>query len=423
MTIGLTMAEDATAQSNSSSSWWPFSHSTPPAPATPADDPISLKTPAKVGVELYISVANLYIESGKYTEAEDQYQQAMKLAPDDIRVLLGYAMLKDAMNQPQEAIKFYQHAKQKHPKDPSVYNNLAIHYVRQGMVREAIEAGRQAVDLHPREPRYRNNLAAILVEDQRPQEAFQQLRAVYDEATAHYDLGFLLNKRGMKAAALQEFVIAQRINPAMTMAGQWVERLSQERRASNPDMARMAPLLGPIPHVIAADRDTLPPPPAAPLQPAPLAPTYAAPPIQPQLQYPAENRVQLQIPSPPSYPVQAPSQQTNLTPGQAVASGAVVPPQTSAWQNAGPQNPPWQYQYVPSNQNPPPPPGPTAAPAPIMAFRDFPASGVRPIAPPPEDDKTMRRLPPIGDPWNANDPNRDPAGPEVVAPNPPEWRR
>ena len=72
------------------------------------DDPISLKTPAKAGVELYVAVAHLYVVSGKFTEAEEQYQQAMKMAPNDIRVLLGYAMLKDQMNQPQEALKFYQ---------------------------------------------------------------------------------------------------------------------------------------------------------------------------------------------------------------------------------------------------------------------------------------------------------------------------
>ena len=204
------------------------------------DDPISLKTPPKVGVELYVAVARLYVESGKFTEAEEQYQQAMKMAPNDIRALLGYAMLKDQMNQPQEALKLYQQAQQKYPKDPSVYNNQAIHYVRNGMVREAIEAGRRAAELRPREPRYRNNLAAIFVEAGMPQEAFKQLREVYDEPVSHYDLGFLLNKRGMKAAALQEFTIALQLNPGMTLARQWVERLSRERGEGSPAAIGMA---------------------------------------------------------------------------------------------------------------------------------------------------------------------------------------
>ena len=160
------------------------------------NDPIALKTKGKAGVELYVAVARLYVVSGKFAEAEEQYQQAMKTAPNDIRVLLGYAMLKDQTNEPQVALKYYQKAEQKYPKQPAVYNDLAIHYSRYGMIREAIEAAQRAVELRPREPRYRNNLAALLVEDARPQEAFKQLREIYDEPVAHYDLGFLLNKRG-----------------------------------------------------------------------------------------------------------------------------------------------------------------------------------------------------------------------------------
>ena len=218
-----------------------------------------MKTPPKVGVELYVAVARLYIESGKFTEAEEQYQQAMKMAPSDIRVLLGYAMLKDQMNQPQEALSFYKQAQQKHPKDPSVYNNLAVHYVRCGMVRDAIEAGRRAADLRPREPRYRNNLAAIYVEAGMPQEAFKQLREVYDEPVSHYDLGFLLNKRGMKAAALQEFTIALQLNPGMTLARQWVERLSREHGDGSPAVIGMMPPPGQAPVVATFQPEAAPP--------------------------------------------------------------------------------------------------------------------------------------------------------------------
>ena len=237
---------------------------TPPPSQT--DDPIALKTPAKAGIELYVAVAHLYVESGKFAEAEEQYRQALKKAPNDLRVLLGYAMLKDQINQSQEALKFYQQAAQKHPKQPSVYNNLAIHYARRGMVREAIEAAQRAVDLCPREPRYRNNLAALLVEAGKPQEAFKQLREVYDEPVSHYDLGFLLNKRGMQAAALQEFTIALSLSPRMTLARQWVERLSRERSEVSPTAISMQPQSQPsrgqapvvfTPNPLAADANNL----------------------------------------------------------------------------------------------------------------------------------------------------------------------
>ncbi len=351
-TVWLLAAEQAAAQNNSSSSWWSFGQLTTPPPPSPADDPISLKTPSKAGVELYVAVARMFIEAGKYREAEEKYQQAMKKWPNDLRVLLGYAMLKDQMNQPDEALKLYQQAEQKHPKQPSVYNNLAVHYARCGMVREAIEAARHAVELRPHESRYRNNLATLLVEAGMPREAFKQLREIYDEPVAHYDLGFLLNKQGMKAAALQEFTIALRLNPGMASARQWVERLSPERGEGRPAVLGMARPWGQVPAAVATNppmpRDELPPPPLA-----PLPPPYVAPPpaeVQAPLQSPPPAQVQYPVPVP--YPVvQYPAPPQN--PPQ-FAGPQFAGPQFAAPQNAGPQYAPPQFagpQFTTAPQN------------------------------------------------------------------------
>ena len=175
----LMAAEEAAAQNNSSN-WWPFSHSNAAPPPVQADDPIALKSKHEAGAELYVAVADLYARSGKLTEAEGQYKQAIAKFPDDLRVLRGYALLKDQMHEPDEALKLYQKAEEKHPEQPSVYNDLAMHYARLGMVRDAIEAARHAVTLSPREPRYRNNLAALFVEAGMPKEAFNELHAIYD---------------------------------------------------------------------------------------------------------------------------------------------------------------------------------------------------------------------------------------------------
>ena len=70
-----------------------------------------------------MAVARLYVESGKFTEAEEQLKIAADKFRDDVRVVLCYAMLKDVMNQPEEALKLYREAVKKHPKEPAVYNN------------------------------------------------------------------------------------------------------------------------------------------------------------------------------------------------------------------------------------------------------------------------------------------------------------
>jgi Tfp pilus assembly protein PilF len=371
------MAENALAQSDTSSGEWSlsqpfgnwFSKPSPPAHApapTPANDPISLQNPGKAGVELHVAVANLYVESKKYAEAEEQYRIAMKKAPGDVRVLLGYAMLKDKMGRPEEAWEFYQQAEKKYPQNAAVYNNLAIHFIRRDMLREAVAAAQRAVDLRPQEARYRNNLAVLLVEAGLPHEAFKQLRAVYDEPIAHYNLGFLLNKRGMKGPAMQEFTIALQQSPRMALARQWVERLSRERGEASAGAAAAPPIE---------------------LQAAPLMPANPAP---------------RHYVAPPQYPAPVP--------GPVQAQNPAVPP-----------GPP---RIAPQNAAAPPVSPPAVVPAaPAVASRDLQA-GVRVLPPPAPNSAEVRRLPPVNDARGAVELRPlSPPAPEQVAPNPPAWRR
>jgi Tfp pilus assembly protein PilF len=436
VTMGLVVMEEAAAQTDAASGESSFGQSitsafknlgkpSPPL-ATPDDDPVSLKTKPKVGVELYVAVGHLYLQTGKFAEAEEQYQQALRIAPNDVRALLGYAMLKDQMNQPQEALKYYQQAEKKYPKQAAIYNNLAVHFARRNMVREAIEAGQRAAELRPREPRYRNNLAALLVEAGLPQEAYKQLREVYDEPVAHYNLGFLLNKRGLKPAALQEFTIALQLSPGMALARQWVERLTREH-----DEVGVAVVGGPSPEVgtVAVSPQVARPMPTTPAMPeraAPpvcaSAPQYANP--MPPAQYPTQ-ALPAQGPSPVASPGVA--RWDNAAPGQ---SPGVVPqyrsqeaiPGVAGPRNSAPQNTMPQYMVVQPSPNPV-----SLAPAramPLVVARDpQAAAGVRVIPPPANDGSTIRRLPPVNDPATPADARFQGPNLDLVAPNPPQFRR
>src|SRR5437868_11878939 len=57
----------------------------PPAndPAQNPDDPILLKNQKAPGVEVYVAVAHLFTETGKFPEAEEKYRQAAKIDPND----------------------------------------------------------------------------------------------------------------------------------------------------------------------------------------------------------------------------------------------------------------------------------------------------------------------------------------------------
>jgi tetratricopeptide (TPR) repeat protein len=214
--------------------------SSKPAPAAiPEDDVLSLKSKAKPGAELYVALARVYEQSGRMVEAEQQYQTALKEKPDDLGALLGYAHLKDSTGKSAEAIQLYERAAKVYPQQASVYNNLGLCLARQSRYDEAVSAVGRAVQLEPKNPLYRNNMAAALIDQNRAQEAFLQLRQVYGDAAAHYNLGYLLNKKGQTQAAMQHFGMALTADPSMDAARRWLERLQRQTMQDQPSPESM----------------------------------------------------------------------------------------------------------------------------------------------------------------------------------------
>jgi hypothetical protein len=187
---------------------------TPKPPAEPADDPISLASDGKPGVELHVAVARLYAESGKPAEAADHYQKALKQEPNNLAALLGYALLKDRLGASAEAKQLYLQAVEAHPKQAAAHNNLALFYAEHGMLDESVAALSRAIQLQPKNPKYRNNLAAVLVRMKRPGEAFAHLSAVHRPAVAHYNLGYLLEADSSLVAARLGLERLQRLSRA-----------------------------------------------------------------------------------------------------------------------------------------------------------------------------------------------------------------
>lgn len=202
------------------------SATTPNAP--PEKDAVSLQTPATPGAELYVAIARLHEQAGRLPEAENHYRAALERAPNDLSALLGYARLKSVLGQHDAAVELYQRAAKAHPGEAPVFNNLGLCYAQQGRLDMAAEAMLRAVKLQPRNALYRNNIAAVLVDLGRPDDALGHLRAVHGEAVAYYNLGYLLNKKGDTAQAIRLFALALRVDPTLTPARQWLERLDPE---------------------------------------------------------------------------------------------------------------------------------------------------------------------------------------------------
>ena len=243
--------------SSSDQSWWdsvssgfkqgcdklvhPFG---PPKPPTvvpgPEDEAISLKSKGKPGPGTHVAIAQLYEQSNRMAEAEAEYQLALKdkEVHDYLPALLGYAHLQDQLGKSKEAIELYQRAVRVYPQQASVHNNLGLCYARQSRLDEAVAAMNLAIKLDPKNPLYRNNIAAVQVDQGRISEALVNLRAAHADASAYYNVGYLLNKKGQPQAAIQYFRLAVQADPSMEAARRWVvylqRSMAQARLSPNP---------------------------------------------------------------------------------------------------------------------------------------------------------------------------------------------
>jgi tetratricopeptide (TPR) repeat protein len=190
-------------------------------------DALSLsKKPNKKNPDLIVAMAQMHERAGLVDDAEKEYQRALRLAPKHLGALIGYAHLQDRRNKLEEASELYQRAVAAHPKEAAAYNDLGLCYHRQGKLSEAQATLSKAIELAPDRKLYRNNLAGVMVERGQFDVALSQLSAAHGAAAGHYNLGYLLAKKGETQRAIGHFQQAATLDPSLTAAQQWVAKLS-----------------------------------------------------------------------------------------------------------------------------------------------------------------------------------------------------
>lgn len=201
-------------------------------PATPQDDPTSLRStlPGPATAQ-YIELAQLHEKSGNLPAAEEQYRRVLNLTPNHLEALLGLARLHDRQGEFVEATKTYERAVQQHPRSAGAFNDLGLCYARQQQLDRSAEALLQAIRLQPDRKLYRNNIATVLVEQDRLPEAYDHLAAVHPPAVAHYNLGYLLSQAERPGEALEQFDLALAKDPGLEAAREWREMLAGQLAA------------------------------------------------------------------------------------------------------------------------------------------------------------------------------------------------
>ncbi len=192
-------------------------------------DAISLATKTTPpNAALYVSLAKLQERSNNTAAAVEEYNKALDADPKDLPALLGLARLYDRQGRYDEAIKLYRTAVELHPENAAVMNDYGLCLARSSKIKDSAVALRRAVALDPEKVLYRNNLATVLVELGRDDEAYETLVTAHGEAIAHYNVGYLLNKKESpesKATAYEHFQAASQLKPGFKEAQQWVDLL------------------------------------------------------------------------------------------------------------------------------------------------------------------------------------------------------
>lgn len=312
-----------TTPSNSSWAWMnPFAAkpantaSSSAASGFPENDQLSLNKKPRSGSDLYLHTAKVYEQSNNFEAAKSQYEKALETEPKNYDVLLSYAHMHDRAGKFDEAAKIYQRAIAAQPKQPTAYNDLGLCLARVNRYDEAVKNLNKAIEMQPQKALYRNNLATVLVQQNKLTEAVTQLSAVNPPAVAHYNVAYLLQRRGDMNAATQHMTTAAQLDPSFVAARQW---LQQNQPTS---LAQSGPAIVPPQY-----------------QQQPQAPVYTAQvPVAQQIQYQQQ----------PNYP-----------------NGSQTPAQD------GPQAYQAPTYNVPQNQQPSlyrPARGPETAPAPYPGF-------------------------------------------------------
>ncbi len=285
-----------TTPSTSSWAWMnPFaakpanSISAPTTTSLPENDQLSLSKKPRSGSDLYLHTAKVYEQSNNFEAAKSQYEKALETDAKNYDILLSYAHMNDRAGKFDEAAKIYQRAIAAHPKQPTAYNDLGLCLARVNRYDEAVKNLNKAIEMQPQKALYRNNLATVLVQQNKLTEAVTHLSAVNPPAGAHYNVAYLLQRRGDMNSATQHMTTAAQLDPSFVAARQW---LQQNQPTS---LAQSGPAIIPPQY-----------------QPQPQPPVYTAQaPVtqqmqyqQPQPNYPSTNQPQPQY-APQSY--QAPT--------------------------------------------------------------------------------------------------------------------
>jgi len=181
-------------------------------------------------LDAVIGQAQCYRQMGKLSAANDQVSRALKIAPNDLRVINELAINYDLQGEEIIAARLYQEIAAKAPDQAAPFNNIGVNYLAQGKYAEAIVNLSKAYLLNENDARVSNNLAMAYALYGQEAQALKLFSKTVGEAAAWNNLGYLYTTQGHYEDAERALKKSLELNPKFyERAQENLDRLEQLR--------------------------------------------------------------------------------------------------------------------------------------------------------------------------------------------------
>ena len=184
----------------------------------------------------FAGLGNVYVDQGKFAQAVDAYQKAIKVKSDYNGAYLPLAFSLARLNRYPEAIEVYKETLKRDP-GPEVYNNLSFAYNHSGQFQEAVDASLEAIKLlgdtgeaYKSGFQERNEIRSYAYKNlgnaynglKRYDEAATALKKSSEieptNAAAHFNLGLTLYNAGRYSEAIESYKEVIKLRPNLAQA-------------------------------------------------------------------------------------------------------------------------------------------------------------------------------------------------------------
>ncbi|HID21652.1 MAG TPA: tetratricopeptide repeat protein, partial [Planctomycetaceae bacterium] len=202
-------------------------HSHAPAGVERHEKSPDVKHPEK----LHLAYAKLQEQLGNLAEARKSYEVVLGEKPKSVDAVLGLARLDQLAGRDHEAEQGFQRALDLAPNDPEVLDTVGQFFAGRKQWDRAVELLQQAVAASPADATIRQHLAIALAHRGDVPAALAHFTKTVGDAAAHYNVAVILYEEGQVDEAETHLLQAVIKKPDLHEAQVWLDEIRREREA------------------------------------------------------------------------------------------------------------------------------------------------------------------------------------------------